>query len=161
VYPKYVFHLCIYVLSVSLSLSCVVCGCRPTLSRGRPTRAHTRSFYLGLSLTLLTFLPFKKALRRRYDHHWNTRFVCIRLFSFHKGSTNTKLLVLTSLDQLISKLKILFSFFIKQPTLMRRSTVLILPLQLVFPGFFIIQLMLFGSRNGFHSSFFQQNTFKT
>jgi len=39
------------------------------------------------------------------------------------------LLVLTSLYQLLFKLKLYFSFFTKQPTLMRRSTVLILPLQ--------------------------------
>jgi len=44
------------------------------------------------------------------------------------------LLALTSLDQLISILKILFTFVAKQATLMRRSTVLSLPLQLVFPG---------------------------
>ncbi len=35
---------------------------------------------------------------------------------------------LTSLDQLIFKLEILFSFFTKQATLRRRSTVLSLPL---------------------------------
>jgi hypothetical protein len=45
-----------------------------------------------------------------------------------------ELLVLTSLDQLLFILKILFTFFTKQATLMRRSTVLSLPLQLVFPG---------------------------
>jgi hypothetical protein len=44
------------------------------------------------------------------------------------------LLVLTSLDQLIFKLKILFAFVTKQATLMRRSTVLSLPLQIVFPA---------------------------
>jgi len=43
------------------------------------------------------------------------------------------LLVLTSLDQLLFKLKILFTFLMKQPTLMWRSTVLRFPLQLVFP----------------------------
>jgi hypothetical protein len=44
------------------------------------------------------------------------------------------LLVLTSLDQLILKLKILFGFVTKQATLMRKSTVLSIPLQLGFPG---------------------------
>jgi hypothetical protein len=44
------------------------------------------------------------------------------------------LLVLTSLDQLIFVLKILFTLVSKQATLMRRSAVLSLPLQLVFPG---------------------------
>ncbi len=42
------------------------------------------------------------------------------------------LLVLISLDQIVFTLKILLSFFTKQATLMRRSTVL--NLQLVFPG---------------------------
>jgi hypothetical protein len=42
------------------------------------------------------------------------------------------LLTLTILDQLICVLKILFSFFTKQATLMRRSTVLGLPPHLVF-----------------------------
>ncbi len=44
------------------------------------------------------------------------------------------LLVLTSLDQLIFKLEILFSFLTKQAILMRRSTVLSFPPQLVFPA---------------------------
>jgi hypothetical protein len=44
------------------------------------------------------------------------------------------LLVLTSLDQLIFILKILFTFDTKQAILIRRSTVLSLPLQLVFLG---------------------------
>jgi len=53
---------------------------------------------------------------------------------YRRGRLSTvNLLVLTSLDQLIFKLKILFTFFTKQATLMRRSTVLSLPLQLVFP----------------------------
>ncbi len=43
-------------------------------------------------------------------------------------------LVITSSYQLISKLKILFTVAIKQAALMRRSTVLSLSLQLVFPG---------------------------
>jgi hypothetical protein len=44
------------------------------------------------------------------------------------------LLVLTSLIQFIFILKIVFTCFTKQATLMRRSTGLSLPLQLVFPG---------------------------
>jgi hypothetical protein len=44
------------------------------------------------------------------------------------------LLVPTSLDQLLLKMKILFMCFTKQTILMRRSIVLSLPLQLVFPG---------------------------
>jgi hypothetical protein len=56
--------------------------------------------------------------------------------SYWGGRLSTfDLLVLTSLDQLIFKLKILFFlFFTKQATLMRRSTVLSLPPHLVFPG---------------------------
>ncbi len=41
---------------------------------------------------------------------------------------NPQVSSLTSLDQLIFKLEILFSFFKKQATLRRRSTVLSLPL---------------------------------
>ena len=44
------------------------------------------------------------------------------------------LLVLTRLDQLFFILKILFAFVTKQPTLMRRSTVMSLPGKLVFPA---------------------------
>jgi len=44
------------------------------------------------------------------------------------------LLIQTSLDQLLFILKILFTFFTKQSTLMRRSTVLSLPPQVKFPG---------------------------
>jgi hypothetical protein len=44
------------------------------------------------------------------------------------------LLVLTSLDQLVFILKILFSYFSKHATLMRISAVLSLPPQLVIPG---------------------------
>ncbi len=43
-------------------------------------------------------------------------------------------LVLTSLDQLMFKIKILFTFVIKQATLMRTSTILRILLQLVYPG---------------------------
>jgi hypothetical protein len=43
------------------------------------------------------------------------------------------LIVLTSLGQLLLKMQALFSFFTKQATLTRRSTVLSLPVQLVFP----------------------------
>ena len=52
-----------------------------------------------------------------------------------RGLSTVDLLVLPSLDQLIFQLKILFSFFTKQATLMRRSIVLSLLPQLVFPGF--------------------------
>jgi hypothetical protein len=52
-----------------------------------------------------------------------------------EGSVSTvNLLVLTSLDQLLFILKLLFTSFTKQATLMRGATVLSLPLQLVFPG---------------------------
>ncbi len=48
------------------------------------------------------------------------------------GLTTVDLLLLTSLDQLLFILNI-FTFFTKQTTLMRRSTVLSLPPWLVFP----------------------------
>jgi hypothetical protein len=44
------------------------------------------------------------------------------------------LLALTSLDRLLLILHTLFTCFTKQVNLMRRSTVLSLPLPLVFPG---------------------------
>ncbi len=44
------------------------------------------------------------------------------------------LLILTSLDQLLLIMKILFKCFTRQAILMRRSIVLSLPLQLVVPG---------------------------
>ncbi len=59
-----------------------------------------------------------------------------------KGWISTvDLLELTSLDQLLFILKILLTFFTKQPTLMRRSTVLSLPIQLEFPGDKVRKLM--------------------
>jgi hypothetical protein len=53
---------------------------------------------------------------------------------WRRGLNTTDLLVLTSLDQLLFILKILFMYLTKQATLSRRSTVLSLPCQLVFPG---------------------------
>jgi hypothetical protein len=51
------------------------------------------------------------------------------------GSLSTvDLFVLTCLDQLLFDLNILNNFDTKQAALMRMSTVLRLPLQLVFPG---------------------------
>jgi hypothetical protein len=61
----------------------------------------------------------------------------IREHLLKRWLSTVNLLVLTSLDQLIFKLKILFTFVTKQVTLMRRSTVLSLPLQLVFPDLII------------------------
>jgi hypothetical protein len=53
---------------------------------------------------------------------------------YWRGRLNTvDLLVLTSLDQLLLKLKILFTLLTKWAILTRRSTVLSIPLQLVFP----------------------------
>ncbi len=52
-----------------------------------------------------------------------------------KGRISTvDLLVLTSLNKLLLIMKILFMRFTKKTTLIRRSTVLGLPLQLAFPG---------------------------
>ncbi len=50
------------------------------------------------------------------------------------GLSTIDLLSLTSLDQLLYKLKVLLTISTKQGTLMRRSTVQSLPPQLVFPG---------------------------
>ena len=55
--------------------------------------------------------------------------------SYWRGRLSTVgLLVLTSLDEFLFVLKISFTFLAKQAGLMRRSTVLSLPPQLVFPG---------------------------
>jgi hypothetical protein len=48
--------------------------------------------------------------------------------------STVNLLVLACLDKLLFILKISFTFLTKQATLMRRSTVLRLPPQLVFPA---------------------------
>ena len=54
---------------------------------------------------------------------------------YRRGRISTvELLALTSLYQLLIKLKRNFSFLTKQPFLMRRSTVLSLSLHLFFPG---------------------------
>ncbi len=50
-----------------------------------------------------------------------------------RGYSTVDLLVLTTLCQLFLILQTLFTYFTKQPTLKRRSSVLSLPLQLVFP----------------------------
>jgi hypothetical protein len=50
------------------------------------------------------------------------------------------LLVITSSDQVLFRLKILISLFTKQATLLRWSTVLSLPVQLAFPGSNITRL---------------------
>jgi hypothetical protein len=57
-----------------------------------------------------------------------------------KGRLSTVgLLVPTNLYQMLFLLKILFAFGTKRATLMRRSTVLSLPIQLVFPAFTYIK----------------------
>jgi len=57
---------------------------------------HSHSHALSLSVSpcvCLHFVSYKNSCAANVYHHWNTRFVCIRLFSFHKGSTNTKQLL--------------------------------------------------------------------
>jgi hypothetical protein len=55
--------------------------------------------------------------------------------SYWRGRLSTvDLLVLSSLDQLLLKLKLLYAYLTKQATLMRRLTVLSLLPQLVFPA---------------------------
>ncbi len=68
-----------------------------------------------------------------YDH--NNRLIVRAGKSYWRGRLSTvDLIVLTSLDQLLFKLKILWTFFTKQANIMRRSTVSSLPPHLVFPG---------------------------
>jgi hypothetical protein len=55
-------------------------------------------------------------------------------FLRRKALQSVVLLVLTTLDQLLFVLKMLFTFVTKQATSIRRSTVLSLPIQLVFPS---------------------------
>jgi hypothetical protein len=52
------------------------------------------------------------------------------------------LLVLTSLDQLLFTLKISFTLFKQQATLIRSSTVLSLPPQLVFPDVKLAKILI-------------------
>ncbi len=66
---------------------------------------------------------------------------CRRMTSGQPGNpysevklSTVDLLVLSSLDQLLFQLKILFIFVKNQATVMWRSSVLSLPLQIVFPG---------------------------
>jgi len=54
---------------------------------------HSHSHALSLSVSpcvCLHFVSYKNPSSTNVNYHWNTRFDCIRLFSFHKGSTNTK-----------------------------------------------------------------------
>ncbi len=77
-------------------------------------------------LKILTWLIINEYILACYSP-WNP---------YWKGRLSTiDLLVLTSFDQLLVLLKILFTYLTKQLTLMRRSTVLLsLPLQLEFPA---------------------------
>ncbi len=70
--------------------------------------------------------------------------------SYYRGRLSTvDLLVITSLDELLLDLTILLTFFTKKATLMRRSTVLSLPPQLVFP---------FGSHTAMSTAFLLSRT---
>ncbi len=63
------------------------------------------------------------------------RLIVRSMNPYRRGILSTvDLLVLTSLDKLILILKIIFLFFTKQASLIRRSTALSLPPKLVFPG---------------------------
>ncbi len=63
--------------------------------------------------------------------------------SYWRGRLSTVyLLVQASLDQLLLILKVLFTFFTKQAILTRRSTVVSLPLQLVFPSKIILRCLV-------------------
>jgi hypothetical protein len=56
------------------------------------------------------------------------------------------LLAQNSLDQIFCLVKLLFTFFTKQPTLMRSLTVLIRRPQLVFPGLTSFDKLLLSSK---------------
>jgi len=68
-------------------------------------------------------------------------------YSLNQGSLTVDLLVLTGLDQLLFILKILFTSFTKQPTLMRRSNVILRYLGFGCELFYCIYLWL--GVNGF------------
>ncbi len=70
--------------------------------------------------------------------NWQRHFLVVLLYlsrePYWRGQQSTvDLLVLTSLVQQFLIVQTLFTFLTKQATLMRRSTVLSLPFQLVFP----------------------------
>ncbi len=85
-------------------------------------KLRTKKFYNIGPRILLLGLPTKLAKEKARNSYWRGR---LRTVGLH---------VLTSLDQLIFTMKILCTFWAKQATLMRRSTVPSLPVQLVFPG---------------------------
>jgi hypothetical protein len=60
-----------------------------------------------------------------------------------EGLSTVGLLILHIIDQFLFILEILFTYFTKQATLMRRSNVLRFPTQLVFPGCAFIVNFLF------------------
>jgi hypothetical protein len=65
--------------------------------------------------------------------------------SYRKGRLSTvELLVSTSLDLLLLIMQTLFTLLQKQAFLVRRSTVLILPFQLVFPGRGVVVIKKFS-----------------
>jgi len=76
------------------------------------------------------------AWRRKALIHFKSKTLLKPGKTYWRERVNTvDLLVLTSLDQLLFTLKILFSFFFtKQAPLMRKSIVLSLSLQLLFPA---------------------------
>jgi hypothetical protein len=63
------------------------------------------------------------------DYGDNDKYLCQGSLTKGRRLSTVDLLVLTSFEHLIFILKILFTFFTKQATLIRRSTVLRLPLQ--------------------------------
>jgi hypothetical protein len=93
------------------------------------------SLYLARTLTVLSLCLAKhRQYIRAGKPYWSGRLSIVDL------------LVLTSLDQQLFTLKILFTFVTKQAKLMRRSTVLSLPVHLIFPdqSIFLSNLSEFG-----------------
>jgi len=75
----------------------------------------------------------------------STHWIVLAWKSYWRGRLNTiDLLVLINLDQLLLELKLLFTFFTKQPTLLRRSIILSLPPQLVFHAQGLSAMSKFG-----------------
>ncbi len=87
-----------FLCALSLPLSAVLFVAADRSYSGVDLHSHTHSFSLSVSpLPCLSFFPLKRCCDTFLDH-WNTRFDCIRLFSFHKGSTNMKILCIPVLE---------------------------------------------------------------
>jgi hypothetical protein len=99
----------------------------------REALLRVKAQYVWPPLNIISFVTKQVRLMRRST-------VLISMIHpgkpYWRGTLSTfDLLLLTRFNQLLFTFKILFSFVTKHVRLMRRSSVLILPLQLVFPDF--------------------------